>query len=505
MLGVGIPIQKNKMIMNFANKKYIILNGTSDYFTFDAPIEFADGTAWALSWWMKLDENDTSYKTLLGEEYTSGAYSRIMTYSGDKLVIATKNNTIHTFGVGSSIIPAGGDWHFYTLNVKANRDLELYVDGILKETYNYSETQFKFKVIGQNGANNYFFEGQIDEMIFWNGNLTSSDIALLYGGYNALRFAGNYKQVSISPLYAYRFEGNLKDSKSGNNLTAGDNTQYKDVEYYFKVVQDYPHGNTGLATDGQYLYVVHYSSDLSASGIRKYKTDGTFVSEIDTSSVLMKPQGIAYDDSDGTFWVWAYDTSGSNPKMYHINASGNEITTGTRVSFTLPNDPPPNAGVDIHPITGYLWVRSGGESGSQNKVQVFNLNTGTRVYTADVDGFSILYAGEGLWIDRANTTSSKTYFYIHSAHYDGSNTASEFKYMSVDSSYGNLDEIQTINSPINREPYNDRYTCFYYSSAYTVYAWCEGMVIIGGKMYFNSDNGIHGRVPDGNRCWRLTV
>ena len=167
-------------------------------------------------------------------------------------------------------------------------------------------------------------------------------------------------------------------------------TQNKDVEYYFTVTPDSPEGNTGLAYDSvnDIIFVANYDSSLAVSKIKQYKTDGSSAgSDIDISAVCVRPQGIAYNKNDETFWVWAYaSATNTTPKMYHINKSGAEISG----SFFLPNNPTPNSGIDIHPITGFLWVRSGGESGYTNRIQVFDLADGTE-QTGTTEGFVCNY------------------------------------------------------------------------------------------------------------------
>ena len=86
--------------------------------------------------------------------------------------------------VTSTTINVGdGNWH-HVLGVNDGVDIKIYVDGNLESTNNGGggtiDNDTVNLEIGRRGDNQYFFNGQIDEVAIWDKALTSCDVAGIY-------------------------------------------------------------------------------------------------------------------------------------------------------------------------------------------------------------------------------------------------------------------------------------------------------------------------------------
>ena len=70
-------------------------------------------------------------------------------------------------------------------------------------------------------ANAGYYNGKIDEVAYWNTELSANAIAALYNSgtpLSALSNSGNYTNSGNLVMY-YQFQGNLNDSQGSFNLT----------------------------------------------------------------------------------------------------------------------------------------------------------------------------------------------------------------------------------------------------------------------------------------------
>ncbi len=216
---------------------------------------------------------------------------------------------------------------------------------------------------------------------------------------------------------------------------------------------------TGLAYDGTDFLV----GDFDSGRIVKTTTAGAYVGEIVlASSPASSVQGVAYDTSDGSYWVSHFAATNGTIRRY--NAAGAlQQTITTVVGVSGPN------GLDYDAANDRVIA-----AWTDGSVRSYNCTTGALVETITVSGFSGSRA-DGICLDPTNPAG---FFYL------STEDASEFGpcYIHrVNRSTG------VAATPIN------------------VPCAVEDFVIIDGWVYSAHDQLYHLSVPDGNRVWRLNL
>lgn len=120
---------------------------------------------------------------------------------------------------------------------------------------------------------------------------------------------------------------------------------------------------TGIATWGQYWA----ASDHPGNRVRLYKTDGTWVNDINVTD----PGALSFD-RNGNLWV-AQETTGT---VTHYSLTGSLLGT-----LALPTGGRPHA-LYFDPTTQYLWV---GDAGPDQNIKIYN-NSGMLVSTFGIAG-----------------------------------------------------------------------------------------------------------------------
>jgi len=129
---------------------------------------------------------------------------------------------------GTTLSNANGGWYHVVLTFDdGTNDLKLYVNGTLVvANYNYSGSTVnqnsEFSIGRRHDTNTGYFHGKIDEVAYWNTNLSANAISALYNSGNTLSASansGNYSSSGNLVLY-YQFQENLNDSEGSFNLTA---------------------------------------------------------------------------------------------------------------------------------------------------------------------------------------------------------------------------------------------------------------------------------------------
>jgi hypothetical protein len=107
--------------------------------------------------------------------------------------ICPQSGQIGVMGFNNDYYPSTGtlvndnSWHLICATYDGAGSLKIYVDGQLNNSANYTyNTSGQFNYIGksndlnQGGANQYFFNGLIDDVGFWNRELLASEVNQLY-------------------------------------------------------------------------------------------------------------------------------------------------------------------------------------------------------------------------------------------------------------------------------------------------------------------------------------
>ena len=84
-----------------------------------------------------------------------------------------------------------------------------------------SSQNSEFSIGRRHDTNSGYFHGKIDEVAYWNTNLSANAISALYNSGNTLSAStnsGNYSSSGNLVLY-YQFQENLNDSEGSFNLT----------------------------------------------------------------------------------------------------------------------------------------------------------------------------------------------------------------------------------------------------------------------------------------------
>jgi hypothetical protein len=144
-----------------------------------------------------------------------------------KIVGAMRSGGSYETIYGTTLSNASGGWYHVVLTFDdGTNDLKLYVNGsLVAANYNYSGSTVnqssEFSIGRRHDTNQAYFHGKIDEVAYWNTNLSASAISTLYNSGNTLSASansGNYSSSGNLVLY-YQFQENLNDSEGSFNLT----------------------------------------------------------------------------------------------------------------------------------------------------------------------------------------------------------------------------------------------------------------------------------------------
>ena len=127
---------------------------------------------------------------------------------------------------GSTLLDASGGWYHvvFTFDDSSNR-LRIYVNGskINQESYSGSTVNqnSEFSIGRRHDTNGAYYDGKIDEVAYWDTELSANAISTLYNSGNPLSASsnsGNYSSSGNLVMY-YRFQENLNDSEGSFDLT----------------------------------------------------------------------------------------------------------------------------------------------------------------------------------------------------------------------------------------------------------------------------------------------
>ncbi|MEO2180112.1 MAG: LamG domain-containing protein [Candidatus Poseidoniia archaeon] len=124
-------------------------------------------------------------------------------------------------------VTTGGGWYHVVLTFDGN-NLVLYVNGdekdaISNSSYTTNNYNSKFSIGRRYDTENYYYNGRIDDVSFWNTGLSADEVAALYNsgaGISASSNSGNYTSSDRLVFYL-QMQQNLNDSENSYNFTPG--------------------------------------------------------------------------------------------------------------------------------------------------------------------------------------------------------------------------------------------------------------------------------------------
>ena len=192
--------------------KGAVFNGSSSYITTNLYLGYNwNSIPWSISFWAKAD--------VAGDDYAFGTGNAtgwaISFRSTGSVMLISGNNTAITYTVGQ--------WKHFVYTFDGSSTTKGYGNGTLEDTQTSIPSHFASTnsiTIGRYGAaSSGYFDGQIDQIRFFNKELSSSEINTLYNEtsstVNTLQILGDTSCVA-----AYTFEGNANDLSTNYNGTA---------------------------------------------------------------------------------------------------------------------------------------------------------------------------------------------------------------------------------------------------------------------------------------------
>ncbi len=178
----------------FDNTFSVQFDGINDFIQVaDSPnLNLNSGLPFTWSWWQKSTDG-TAYTII--EKALSNQGLRIYKLGSDRIEVSWRGpgGTGDRIRVNTTAAPPGildGTWHHYCLTFDGVNaaGMQLYEDGIplamttLNDTLTGDPTNTAVLAIGSrsNGTDN--FTGNIDEVSFWNSELSAAEVVEIYGG-----------------------------------------------------------------------------------------------------------------------------------------------------------------------------------------------------------------------------------------------------------------------------------------------------------------------------------
>ena len=204
-LGLGLGLNKHRK--KFRNNWYLEFDGSSDYVS----ISSMQVNTFTVSFYIKV-VSGTSEKAILGGSNSRIAYRDNVTKNFEIRLSGTNYNTTY-----NQIVNA--DWH-HIVFTRSGTTLKYYYDTTLIDTITVNTNDLEFKDIGKYLTGRYMY-GNLDEIAIYNRELTTAEIATLYGG-GTPQTCGDMRKIS-GLVAGWRFEegtGTLaKDVLGSNNGT----------------------------------------------------------------------------------------------------------------------------------------------------------------------------------------------------------------------------------------------------------------------------------------------
>ena len=167
-----------------------------------------------LSVWIK-PKSFSAYQHIIGAPFQNrlniGA-------NGTNLTFHLYNGT--AFGIIAPVVTAD-TWHHYVFIRDANT-LKLYADNVYIGSASVAGASFtngSVFSVGGGEYNEYYFNGDIDELAYWNAPLTTQQITTLYNGGNGTNYAGSPHVNLVAYWSLNESSGTRYDSHGSNHLS----------------------------------------------------------------------------------------------------------------------------------------------------------------------------------------------------------------------------------------------------------------------------------------------
>ena len=143
---------------------------------------------------------------------------------------------------GTTLSNANGGWYHVVFTFDdGDNDLKLYVNGsLVADNNNYSGStgngSSSFSIGRRDDNSTGYLDGKIDEVAYWNTELSANAITALYNSGNTLSAStnsGSYQSSGDLVIY-YEFQQNLNDSEGSFNLS---NTGINSSNYGLETIQ----------------------------------------------------------------------------------------------------------------------------------------------------------------------------------------------------------------------------------------------------------------------------
>jgi hypothetical protein len=228
--------------------------------------------------------------------------------------------------------------------------------------------------------------------------------------------------------------------------------------------------NTGLAYNpvNHTLFCCHLNFSQIGECVEELKkSDGGRVSPpIFVNNFTALIQGLTYDESDETFWVWGGNSPYEEKQVSHFTVDADELPD----SFLMPGNPGMLENADNH---GGIWSK-------ENYASIVTMYSFEGVV---IDSFDAGFGGEGIAVDPFDRTFwglTKPYVY----------------------------HIQRVGDSSVILGIYDNPSRFYppdMQAGYYNEGEAEGVVVDPSDrtLWFNADQHVHGGIPNGNRCWHI--
>ncbi|MBU2969490.1 LamG domain-containing protein [Pseudoalteromonas sp. C2R02] len=332
----GIAYGSQPTAGKLCNAVDLSASGVSDYI--DLSTQAINGMSdFSISFW--LNSNNTSGQSIFSGANSSAYYELVMWFnSPTNFQPYLKNYSNGNFTTASI---ADNTWH-HVVWTRSGTENCLYRDKVLQGCVSHSSASLNINkfILGQEQSSSglddrYDFEGLVDELLIFDGPLSSAQITTIYDNQNlGLGYDGSARVCGLVPVAEYRFDeldwngsaGDVKDS-SDNDLHL---TSYNaSTENTSPVIS----GTPGFCRYGEFNGTDSYvqlDTDDSLVSLASEMTVTAWVnadvlpSGSNLKSIISKDENYEFHlDSNGeVFWWWG----GGNKQL---RTSGANITVGS--------------------------------------------------------------------------------------------------------------------------------------------------------------------------------
>ena len=190
MLGLGSSLTADFKHV-FLDDNSILLDGTDDYIQLDA-ITGVDGfqditDAGAVSIWVKINTTSSTGQIFRMQADSNNFISMYYHAGSNTTRTAYKGGGGTTIAKTAAAIENDGNWHHLvsTWSTTTNK-ISIYLDGSLVESKPNSGSLDTFTGdisavdIGQNTSGSSYFDGSVNDISFWNANLSGAQVSTIY-------------------------------------------------------------------------------------------------------------------------------------------------------------------------------------------------------------------------------------------------------------------------------------------------------------------------------------